>query len=57
MLPVLGADPAAMTPVRLTRLPGCTRNGKEQRLIYLNPKPSHEGGAIRDLQKRREVAR
>lgn len=57
MLPLLGADPGAMTPVRLTRLPGCTRNGKEQRLIYLNPKPSHEGGAIRDLQKRREVAR
>lgn len=32
-----GADPGALTPVRLTRLPGCTRNGKEQRLIYLNP--------------------
>jgi hypothetical protein len=36
-LPVVGADPGAMTPVRLTRLPGCTRGGKEQRLIYLNP--------------------
>lgn len=34
-----GADPAALTPVRLTRLPGCTRGGKEQRLVYLNPGP------------------
>ena len=34
-----GADPAALTPVRLTRLPGCLRNGKEQKLIYLNPAP------------------
>lgn len=34
-----GADPAALTPVRLTRLPGCMRNGKEQKLIYLNPGP------------------
>jgi hypothetical protein len=32
-----GADPAALTPVRLTRLPGCTRNKREQKLIYLNP--------------------
>lgn len=32
-----GADPAALTPVRLTRLPGCMRGGKEQRLVYLNP--------------------
>ena len=34
-----GADPAALTPVRLTRLPGCLRNKKEQRLVYLNPGP------------------
>lgn len=35
----LGADPAAMTAVRLTRLPGITRkdNGNTQRLIYFNP--------------------
>jgi hypothetical protein len=38
ILPIFGADPGAMTPVRLTRLPGCTRGGKSQRLIYLNPK-------------------
>lgn len=39
-LPLIGADPAAITPVRLTRLPGCTRNGRLQRLIYLDPKAS-----------------
>lgn len=37
---IVGADPGALTPVRLTRLPGCYRNGVEQRLIYLNPHPS-----------------
>jgi len=37
ILPEVGADPAALTPVRLTRLPGCTRGGMMQRLIYLNP--------------------
>lgn len=37
ILPRLGADPGALTPVRLTRLPGCTRSGKLQRLIWLNP--------------------
>lgn len=37
ILPRLGADPGALTAVRLTRLPGCTRNGRLQELIYLNP--------------------
>jgi hypothetical protein len=37
-LPVIGADAGALTPVRLTRLPGCTRGGRLQRCIYLNPK-------------------
>jgi hypothetical protein len=38
----LGADPAAMSAVRLTRLPGVVRrdNGNAQRLLYLNPRPS-----------------
>jgi hypothetical protein len=53
-LPLVGADPGAMTPVRLSRLPGCTRRGNEQRLIYLNPKPV-DGVAIRDLGKRRVI--
>lgn len=46
LVPV-GADPAAITPVRLTRLPGCLRLNKTgadgtpalQRLLYLNPDP------------------
>jgi hypothetical protein len=33
----LGADPNAMTAVRLTRLPGCQRGSAIQRLVYLNP--------------------
>jgi hypothetical protein len=35
----LGADPAAMSAVRLTRVPGCLRKdtGKAQTLIYFNP--------------------
>ena len=35
----LGADPAALTAVRLTRVPGVIRedNGNEQRLIWFNP--------------------
>ena len=35
----LGADPAAMSAVRLTRVPGCVRKdtGKAQTLIYFNP--------------------
>jgi hypothetical protein len=54
ILPILsglGADPASMTAVRLTRLPGCLRHGTRgndgkmkafpkpeiQRLLYLNP--------------------
>jgi hypothetical protein len=42
----LGADPGALSAVRLSRLPGCTRGvgqgAKPQRLLYLNPKPDHE---------------
>lgn len=35
----LGADAGALSAVRLTRLPGCYRAGKLQRLLYLNPNP------------------
>lgn len=40
-LAVLGADPGALTAVRLTRLPGCSRPEKRgfQKLLYLNPEP------------------
>lgn len=39
ILKVLGADPAALSAVRLTRLPGCWRREKGgfQKLLYLNP--------------------
>jgi hypothetical protein len=33
----LGADPAAMSAVRLTRLPGGSRGGQPQRLLFLDP--------------------
>lgn len=36
----LGADPAALSAVRLSRLPGCKRGERMQELIYLNPEPS-----------------
>lgn len=54
ILPVFGADPAAMTPVRLTRLPGCTRGGRLQRLIYLNPEVADET-PIRDMKPARTL--
>ena len=42
----LGADPAAMSAVRLTRVPGCMRKdtGKAQTLIYFNPEAGKGGG-------------
>ena len=38
---ILGADPKAMSAVRLTRLPGCERveKGRMQELLYLNGQP------------------
>jgi hypothetical protein len=41
-LVTLGADPSAMTTVRLTRLPFCFRreNNEWQRLLFLNPAPT-----------------
>ncbi|MBL9172517.1 MAG: hypothetical protein JNL10_03185 [Verrucomicrobiales bacterium] len=39
---MIGADPGALSAVRLTRLPGCWRGekGDVQRLLYLNPDPT-----------------
>ena len=41
ILAPLGADPGALTAVRLSRLPNCLRGqtGELQELYYLNPKP------------------
>jgi len=38
----LGADPNALTAVRLTRLPNCYRGDRLQELIYLNRNPERE---------------
>ena len=39
VLPVIGADPAATTGVRLSRLPGCLRGNQLQRLVWIDPEP------------------
>jgi hypothetical protein len=52
-LVVLGADPGAMTAVRLTRLPGCYRHRSLQKLLYLNPDPPMR--PICELAPRRDV--
>ncbi len=38
----LGADPGALTAVRLTRLPNCYRGERFQELLYLDPTPTDE---------------
>jgi hypothetical protein len=52
-LVVLGADPGAMTAVRLTRLPGCWRGRNLQKLLYINPDPPMR--PICELAPRRDV--
>ena len=52
-LSILGADPGALTALRLTRLPGCKRGMREQRLIYLDP--TGDAGVISLLPKVRSV--
>ena len=39
VLVTLGADPGALSAVRLTRLPQARRGRRVQRLLYLNPEP------------------
>jgi hypothetical protein len=46
----LGADPAAMKAVQLTRLPGCKRGERLQRLLYLNPNPDPSGVPLIEMQ-------
>ncbi len=66
-LVTLGADPGSMSGVRLTRLPGCWREGKAdrdgnvvkfpepryQKLLYLNPDPLVR--PIAEIMPRRDV--
>lgn len=42
----LGADPRALKAVQLTRLPGCLRGNREQKLLYLNPGADLATGSI-----------
>ena len=48
----VGADPAAMSAVRLSRLPGMLRGARRQELLYLDPSPD---GA--ELQYRKPLVR
>ncbi|MGD1084694.1 MAG: hypothetical protein ABSA47_08090 [Verrucomicrobiota bacterium] len=49
VLVTLGADPGALSAVRLTRLPQAMRGPRLQRLLYLNPDP--DGRPIADSWK------
>ncbi len=53
ILGLAGVDPKALTSVRLTRLPGCLRAGKLQKLLYL--RPGAEVRAIAELPAVRDV--
>lgn len=48
----LGACESSLTSVRLTRMPGAFRAGREQTLLYFNP--NADGRPIRVLEERRE---
>lgn len=56
LLGMAGVDPKALTSVRLTRLPGCLRAGKVQKLLYLRPgaevRPICEVPVVRDAAAR-----
>ena len=52
-LVVAGADPGALSAVRLTRLPGCMRGEREQKLLYFAP--SAPALTLTDLLPRRDV--
>jgi hypothetical protein len=47
----LGADPGALTAVRLSRLPQCWRGSQKQELLYLNS--NADGTPIRNLAPRK----
>lgn len=52
----LGADPRALTAVRLTRLPQQYRGNRLQKLLYVNPLPPF-GDRLVDLPPRRDALR
>lgn len=53
LLGMAGVDPKTLTSVRLTRLPGCLRAGRLQKLLYL--RPAAEVRAIADVPAVRDV--
>jgi hypothetical protein len=50
LLGMAGVDPKALTSVRLTRLPGCLRGDRMQKLLYLRP-----GAEVRPIAELPEV--
>ena len=52
-LVTVGADPGALSAVRLTRLPACYRGAKEQKLLYFSP--SATALPICEILARRDV--
>lgn len=52
-LVTVGADPGALSAVRLTRLPGCMRGSKQQKLLYFSP--SAPSLPISEILPRRDV--
>lgn len=52
-LVTVGADPGALSAVRLTRLPACYRGAKEQKLLYFSP--SAPALPICEILARRDV--
>jgi hypothetical protein len=54
LLVPLGADPGAMTAVRLSRLPFCRRGNKWQRLLFFDPAPRAVSIIDRDRKDRLE---
>lgn len=52
-LVTVGADPGALSAVRLTRLPACWRGNKEQKLLYFSP--SAPALTVSEILPRRDV--
>lgn len=56
LLGMAGVDPAALTSVRLTRLPGCLRAGRLQKLLFFMPnRPADDVRPIDELPVMRAV--
>ncbi|MBU3720766.1 MAG: hypothetical protein FGM22_08425 [Burkholderiaceae bacterium] len=56
-LAVVGADPGALSAVRLTRLPACMRGDREQKLLYFSPSAASRPMTVAEMLPRRDVLR